>query len=485
MEKLLRSCDGTEKIYVLLRAKKGKNPEERLKEIVENSLFNQLRSINPEAVKKLIPICGDVSELRLGLSEEDTQTLIENIDIVYHAAASVRFDDHLKNSLLLNTRGTREVVELALGAKKRVTFVHVSTSYCNCDRKYVEEKLYPPHADWRHSLAIAEQLDEHTLDVLSEKYIHPLPNTYTFAKSLSEHVVNDLCKGRLLATIIRPSVVIPTFNDPKAGWVDNFNGPMGLLSAGGKGILKISYGSYDTTLDFVPVDVVVKTILIATRETTVSNDLNHVEVYNIAAGKENTISNRQLIELGGDLTWDVPFTQLLWYPSFSMTNNSYRYYITFLLYHLLPALLLDGLLKLIGKKPMLVKIQRKVYIANMALIYFMRNSFVFANDKAKDLSNRLIHSEKQTFSFLNCFDLTLQEIYCFYMKGKVECSNILFKENYNRETGFRNTLILWVMDYLLHIGIFSTIGWLLIAKIGILTYITDAINNYILYVEGL
>lgn len=35
IEKLLRSCPGIEKIYVLIRQKKGKTGEERLKEITD------------------------------------------------------------------------------------------------------------------------------------------------------------------------------------------------------------------------------------------------------------------------------------------------------------------------------------------------------------------------------------------------------------------------------------------------------------------
>lgn len=35
IEKLLRSCPKIEKIYVLIRAKKGKTPEERLRQITD------------------------------------------------------------------------------------------------------------------------------------------------------------------------------------------------------------------------------------------------------------------------------------------------------------------------------------------------------------------------------------------------------------------------------------------------------------------
>jgi fatty acyl-CoA reductase len=48
-------------------------------------------------------------------------------------------------------------------------FVHISTTYCNCDRKVVEEIVYPPHADWREIINIVENTDEHILDVLTPK----------------------------------------------------------------------------------------------------------------------------------------------------------------------------------------------------------------------------------------------------------------------------------------------------------------------------
>jgi len=57
------------------------------------------------------------------------------VNIVYHAAASVRFDDTLKDAIFLNTRGTREVAKLALETKNLEVFVHVSTTYCHTDKQ--------------------------------------------------------------------------------------------------------------------------------------------------------------------------------------------------------------------------------------------------------------------------------------------------------------------------------------------------------------
>jgi fatty acyl-CoA reductase len=56
-------------------------------------------------------------ELGLGLSPTDRQMLEEKVSIVFHAAASVRFDDTLKYATIMNARATREVMLLARNMK--------------------------------------------------------------------------------------------------------------------------------------------------------------------------------------------------------------------------------------------------------------------------------------------------------------------------------------------------------------------------------
>lgn len=85
-------------------------------------------------------------------------------------------------------------------------FVYVSTAYSHIDKKLIEEKIYPSHGNWREAIKLAEEGDEGIIDALSMKYIKPLRNTYTYTKSLAEHVVVDLCEGKIPALIIRPSI---------------------------------------------------------------------------------------------------------------------------------------------------------------------------------------------------------------------------------------------------------------------------------------
>lgn len=52
-----------------------------------------------------------------GMSPEDRKLMIDSINIVFHSAASVRFDDPLKDAIIMNTRGCREVMTLCQEVK--------------------------------------------------------------------------------------------------------------------------------------------------------------------------------------------------------------------------------------------------------------------------------------------------------------------------------------------------------------------------------
>jgi fatty acyl-CoA reductase len=50
--------------------------------------------------------------------------LTENVSIVFHVAATVRFDDPIHDAIIKNVRGTREVVQLAKQMKNILASKH-------------------------------------------------------------------------------------------------------------------------------------------------------------------------------------------------------------------------------------------------------------------------------------------------------------------------------------------------------------------------
>ena len=87
---------GFSRIYLLIRPKKGIAPKDRLDAMLDVEIFQDWKKNQPDRFAKLVPINGDISEPNMGLSEEDHNTLTENVSIVYHSAASVRFNEPIE-----------------------------------------------------------------------------------------------------------------------------------------------------------------------------------------------------------------------------------------------------------------------------------------------------------------------------------------------------------------------------------------------------
>lgn len=79
-------------IYLLARPKKNRTSWDRLQEIFIGPLFKKLTSVDKNYMKRICLIEGDLGAVNLGMTDNQRQELIDNVEIVLHAAADVRFD---------------------------------------------------------------------------------------------------------------------------------------------------------------------------------------------------------------------------------------------------------------------------------------------------------------------------------------------------------------------------------------------------------
>ncbi|XP_017779531.1 PREDICTED: fatty acyl-CoA reductase 1 [Nicrophorus vespilloides] len=478
IEKILRCCPNVNKIYILLRPKRDLNLQERLDAMYKIKLFDKLNELYPDAMKsKIIPIAGDVVQLGLGISAEDRELLKRNVNIIYHAAASVRFDQPLNEAIIMNTRGTLEACKLALEMKNLELFMHVSTAYCHTSltRKVIEEKIYPPYADWRKSIEIAENMDPHTLQILSNLYMSGFPNTYTFTKSLAENVVYDLLNNVVPNIILRPSIVTSAEKDPLPGWIDNFNGPVGIFLACGTGIVRINYVT-DAVADYVSVDAAINGILMGTWYKTKNEpeEINNTTVYNCGSNGVVSVSLHEQSTIAHGLVWDNPLSNSLWYPSKSETSNITIYYILVMLLHFLPAIVLDGLLKLFNKKPMILKIHRKIYSAVMALKYFIENEWTIVNDKLLELETVILPKDKEMFGY----NVENFNIHLYFENAFNGAKQYLLKEKAEDLPAAKKKIqILYFMDVFLKYASYGLLIYI-IYKCNVLSCTSKWISDY-------
>ena len=66
----------------------------------------------PDFLTRVVVVNGDISEDGLGLSEDAREELCQSVNVVFHSAASVNFDESLKSAARTNVNGTMEIISL-------------------------------------------------------------------------------------------------------------------------------------------------------------------------------------------------------------------------------------------------------------------------------------------------------------------------------------------------------------------------------------
>ncbi|GLH00546.1 Fatty acyl-CoA reductase [Gryllus bimaculatus] len=266
--------------------------------------------------------------------------------------------------------------------------------------KLLDVPLYPAAGDWRSILALVEaqgQNDPVALRALTTKILGPYCNTYTFTKNLAEHIV-DHYSDRLPVGILRPSVVVATACDPLPGWIDNFNGPMGLMVGIVKGVVHTSYTDPDCYIDYIPCDIVVKGIVLCSCEVA-RKGLGPPLVYHAAQGDVHRITQARALDYEYEAGAELPFSDTLYHPCGRMTSNYLRFLVQFFFFHLVPAVIGDALLSATRRKPMLIRLQRRIYVANNALSFFSLQNWNFANNRFLDMEKRLRPEDREGFCY--------------------------------------------------------------------------------------
>lgn len=61
---------------------------------------------------------GDCGLPMLGMSQQDVKRLQEEVSVIFHCAASVRFDESIQMATFLNVRATKDLIYIARNLKR-------------------------------------------------------------------------------------------------------------------------------------------------------------------------------------------------------------------------------------------------------------------------------------------------------------------------------------------------------------------------------
>ncbi|KAJ8706209.1 hypothetical protein PYW08_010835 [Mythimna loreyi] len=409
VEKLFRSCE-VKKVYLLLRSKKGKTIQQRLAYILKDPLYDTVRRKKPDFVSRIVPVEGDVAELRLGLADKEWDNITKEVNVIVHMAATVNFQEPLHIAGITNVRGTRELIELGKQCHNLKLFNHISTAFAHATvpriNGDVKEQFYPCPVAPHVFLELIANIDEERLTSITPALIKDWPNTYTFTKAIAEELVRTSA-GDLPVCIVKPPVVVSSLVEPSPGWIDNqtiMSSVVGLLFGAGMGVVHVHAGEKDVVISFSPVDFVNNAIIAAGWDSVQNRQLwgGDIPIYTISSSRSGITWGEISRSMKQDEFYRLSTPKVVWYSFAIETNNRLLYWLLTWFLHYIPGYFLDALVSILGVKPKGVPSLVKIYsrIDNMFNVYryFTSNNWNFRDDNLQGMISRLSPADKAIYT---------------------------------------------------------------------------------------
>jgi 1-acyl-sn-glycerol-3-phosphate acyltransferase len=287
------------RLYVLVRSRQGREPEQRFLDILGSPAFTRLQRRHGKNLERFVRervevVAGDVTEPGFGITPQVLSALTGKIDAIVNMAGLVSFNPAMGSSLKINAHGARYGARLALALRAKL--VHMSTCYVaglRAGEVGENERLsgyFPNRLTTAGTFSAAAELDE--CDAFVERIAQRAraeiagrgrarrwseaqlmeegrrrarawgwPNIYCFTKALGEQLIAET--PGLDFTLVRPSIVESSLRYPFPGWNEG-------LTTSAQMILTMCTGHLlwpvhrKAALDVIPVDLVAAGTIAAT-----------------------------------------------------------------------------------------------------------------------------------------------------------------------------------------------------------------------------
>jgi thioester reductase-like protein len=232
------------KIYVLVRSSDERQGRQRLRAAME-SMGPCAAGLMQMFEARVIPVCGDLGQAQLGLTQEIWDLLANEIDTVFHNGATVNYLLNYDRMRDANVMGTNEVLRLAFERRPK-SFNYVSTTFV---------------FGWAVKKVLYETDMNENMELLDFGYSQ--------SKWVAEQVVMDARRQGLATRIFRPALVSPSVT----GGGNNFDIAVRLVA------FMVNHGIGVDALNqvsFVPADITANNIVAISTTPGTVNKTYHV-----------------------------------------------------------------------------------------------------------------------------------------------------------------------------------------------------------------
>ncbi|GBF98104.1 hypothetical protein Rsub_10850 [Raphidocelis subcapitata] len=174
LEKLLRSTD-VGRVYVLVRARRGQNPADRLARVLRTPLFHL---ITPEQMERVTPVAGDIMQPGLGISDEDRAVLEAEVYCFDYGVVACWGLDALQESSFVRNIASHGLNTSLADANDDVEIDQFQFNVSTTERPHIQNDIVTLHrkaaADHKVKLAISYALSQSTMLSLYERRVTDL-----------------------------------------------------------------------------------------------------------------------------------------------------------------------------------------------------------------------------------------------------------------------------------------------------------------------
>ena len=222
VHRLLSTTDCT--IRVLVRAASTADATYRLQ-----SLWWEDKVLSAEIGKRVLPVTGDITHDRLGMSDADYSCVLADTSYIIHNAAEVGIQKSRDELRTMNIEGTRNMILMADKMPQLKRFVYISTAYV----------AGRSHGRIMENAPLPSRFNSH----------------YEQSKAEAERMVRETT---LPITICRPGMIV---GNSQTGRTINFNTIYYVLKQMLQGKMKFLPVSRSQTVNVAPVDYVARLVV--------------------------------------------------------------------------------------------------------------------------------------------------------------------------------------------------------------------------------
>ncbi|GJQ86873.1 hypothetical protein Trydic_g13284 [Trypoxylus dichotomus] len=200
-------------------------------------------------------------------------------------------------------------------------------------------------------------------------------------------------------------------------------GAVGVTVGAGAGVLRVLHCDSDANANIVPADMVVNGLIAIPWEVnheyqkSIQNKTRFdIPIFNYESSQDQPIDWRRYMELTSKYGLQLPTINALWYYSLNLIKHQPLYQLAAIMVHFVPAIILDILLMLIGKRRRFLKMYLKIHRFSKVISYFSTKNFKFKSTRMRELISKMSDRDRAIF-MCDLTKLNWEEYFKYHFQG--------------------------------------------------------------------